>query len=323
MAFRLLGSIPRPLVVPLFDRHIFHRHRAERVERSARRLHARGNVLEPCLVGGDLDRLARLRRASCLLDALPALPGELVVVPDGDERPTRARVLQVGIGQVALVDDAIALERERVVEFAGLTAIGNPADVVDRAVVLRRHLVGIFDDLVNEIAEVENETELIGGRRALVLEDHPAIAVELALIDALAADEGETDRPRIVRERRGDRPADAAAVSLSIGEAVPVDARRLEMTDQHARRPIRFRGDRRGRLCDDPPERFVLGDLDREHTPAARLERPPSPEDDALSDRDRRTRRPGDRGRDAHASAVVDARAGPPHASEAPIAAAN
>ena len=164
-----------------------------------------------------------------------------MIVPDGDERPARSRVLQVGIGKIALVDGAIALDRQRVMEVAGLAAIGNPADLVDRAVVARLHLVGIFDDLVDEIAEVENETELIGGRRALILEDHPAIAVELAFIDALAADEGEIDRPRIVRQRRGDRPADAAAVPLSIGEAVPVDARRLEMADQHARRPVRFR----------------------------------------------------------------------------------
>src|SRR6476620_4261360 len=114
-------------------------------------------------------------------------------------------------------------------EFAdsALTAIGNPADVVDRAVVPRRHLVGISDDLINEITEVKNETELIGGRRALILEDHPPIAVELAFIDALAADEGEIDRPWIVRQRRGDRAADAAPVPLFIGEPVPVDARRL------------------------------------------------------------------------------------------------
>src|SRR5262245_50625990 len=126
-------------------------------------------------------------------------------------------------------------------EVTGFTAIGNPADVVDRAVVPRLHLVGIFDDLINEVTEVQNETELIGGRRALVLEDHPAIAVELAFVEALAADEGEIDRAWIVRQRRGDRPADAATVRLSIGEAVPVDARRLEMTDQHTRCPIRFR----------------------------------------------------------------------------------
>src|SRR3954471_3129263 len=126
-------------------------------------------------------------------------------------------------------------------EFAGLAAaIGDPANLVDRAVVPRRRLVGILDDLINEITEVENETELIGGRRGLILKDHPAIAVELAFIHVLAADKGEMDRPWIVRQRRGDRPADAATVPLSIGEAVPVDARRLEMTDQHARRPIRL-----------------------------------------------------------------------------------
>src|SRR5215471_18619281 len=126
-------------------------------------------------------------------------------------------------------------------EIGGFAAIGNPADVVDCAIVPRRLLLGIFDDLINEITEVENETELIGGHRALILKDHPAIAVELAFIDVLAADKGEMDRPWIVRQRRGDRPADAATIPLSIGEAVPVDARRLEMTDQHARRPIRFR----------------------------------------------------------------------------------
>src|SRR3954469_23083818 len=126
-------------------------------------------------------------------------------------------------------------------KVAAFAAIGNPADFVDRAIVPRREFVGIFDDLINEITEVENETELIGGPRALILKDHPAIAVELAFIHALAADEGEIDRPWFVRQRRGDRPADAATVGLSIGKAVPVDARRLEMTDQHARRPIRFR----------------------------------------------------------------------------------
>src|SRR5438309_11956791 len=114
-------------------------------------------------------------------------------------------------------------------EIAGLAAIGNPADFVDRAVVPRRQLVGIFDDLINAIAEVENETELIGGSRALILKDHPAIAVELAFIHALAADKGEIDGPRIVGRGRGDRPADAATVPLLIGEAVPVDARRLEV----------------------------------------------------------------------------------------------
>ena len=146
------------------------------------------------------------------------------------------------VSNAAEAEEAVAEIKKNGGEAVAIKAdVGNPADVVDCAVVPRRHLVGIFDDLVNEITEVENETESIGGRRALILKNHPAIAVELAFIHALAADKGEIDRPWIVRKRRGDRPADAATVPVSIGEAVPIDTRRLEMTDQHARRPIRFR----------------------------------------------------------------------------------
>ena len=86
--------------------------------------------------------------------------------------------------------------------------------------------------------------------RAHPHKDHPAIPVELAFINALAADKGEIDRPWIVRQPRGDRPADAATVPLSMGEAVPIDARRLVMTDQHAHRPIGFR---EGRLPGNEP----------------------------------------------------------------------
>src|SRR6185436_4178084 len=118
-----------------------------------------------------------------------------------------------------------AVDRQRIMELAGATAIGNPANFVDRAVEPRRPLLGILDDLVNEITQVENEAELIGGCGAFILVDHPAVAVELAFIDVLAADKGETDRPRIVRQRRGDRPSDAATVPFSIGEAVPVHSR--------------------------------------------------------------------------------------------------
>ena len=79
-----------------------------------------------------------------------------------------------------------------------LRAVGNPADVVDGSVVAVRHLLGIFDDLVDEVAEVQHEAEPLIGGRALVLPDHAAIRVLRALVDALARDEGEADRARIV-----------------------------------------------------------------------------------------------------------------------------
>ena len=137
-----------------------------------------------------------------------------MVVPDADERPARARVLEVGIGEIALVDGPVAVDGQRDVEVADLVAVRDARDLVDRAVVARLHLVGILDHLVDEVAQVQNEVELVGGGRAFVFVDHPAIAVELALVDVLTAHEGEVHRARIVRQRRSDRAADPAAVAV-------------------------------------------------------------------------------------------------------------
>ena len=118
---------PQPIGVPLVDLNVLDRERTERVERTARRRDARRNIFEPGLVGGDLDGLAGLRRAACLDDALPALPREFVIVPDADERPARAGILQIGIGEIALVDGAIAVDGQREVEVAGLARLGDAA----------------------------------------------------------------------------------------------------------------------------------------------------------------------------------------------------
>ena len=83
-------------------------------------------------------------------------------------------------------------------EVADLLAVRDAGDLVDRPVVAGLQVLGVLHDLVDEVAEVEHEAELVGGRRPLVLEDHPAIGVERALVDALAADEREVHRPRIV-----------------------------------------------------------------------------------------------------------------------------
>ena len=116
-------------------------------------------------------------------------------------------VLQIGIGQVAFVDRAIAFNRQREMKLADLPAVWNARDLVNRAVVTRFHFVGIFDDLVDEIAEVQNETELLGGGSAFIFVNHPPIGVERALIDILAAHKCEVHRARIVWRRRCDRAA--------------------------------------------------------------------------------------------------------------------
>src|SRR5690606_40465088 len=83
-------------------------------------------------------------------------------------------------------------------------------------------LLGRLDDLVDEVAQVQHEADALTGRRALVLMDHPPVGIERTLRQALAAHEGEARRARIVRRRRGERAADAAAVAVLVHEAVPV-----------------------------------------------------------------------------------------------------
>ena len=104
-----------------------------------------------------------------------------MIVPHRHERPARAGVLEVGIAEIGAIDGAIAVERHGQVEIADLDALGQTDDLDDRAVVAGLHLLGILDDLVDEVAEMEHEAELLGARRALVLEDHPAIGVLEAL----------------------------------------------------------------------------------------------------------------------------------------------
>ena len=112
----VVGLHAQAVLVQFLDLDVLDGDRAERVERCRWAACTRaGMIFEPRLVGGDLDRSGpAVRTAAGLLDALPALPGEFVIVPDGDERPARAGVLQVGVGEIALVDGAIAVDGQRV-----------------------------------------------------------------------------------------------------------------------------------------------------------------------------------------------------------------
>ena len=121
-----------------------------------------------------------------------------MIVPHRHERPAGPRVLEVWIGEIGRVDGAIAIDGQRMWKLPTLLAIGDARDLIDRTVVSRLHFVGILDDLVDEIAEVQDETELVFWRRVFIFEDHPAIGVELAFIDILTANESEAHGAGIV-----------------------------------------------------------------------------------------------------------------------------
>ncbi len=196
----------------------------------------------------------------------------------------RARVLEVGVGEIAFVDGAVAFDGQRNVEVADLVAVAlrKARHLIDGAVVARLHFVGILDHLVDEIAEVQNEIELLRGGRAFVFVNHPAVGVELSFIHILTAHEGEVHRAGIVWRRRGDGAADAAPVAVGVGKPIPVGVRGFESADQNARGPVGHARDRRLSVRNDSFECLILGDLNRQEMTFALGEGPPRPKDDAV-----------------------------------------
>ena len=174
-----------------------------------------------------------------ILQRLPALPGELVIVPHGDERQISARVLNVGIVQIGFVDGAVTGNGCRDVEVFVLLAIFVAHDVAYFAVIhALRAVFRIPDQFVDEIAHVEDEGELVFRRGALILVDHPTISVLRAIVRVLAGHKGKVHAARIVIGRRGDRAADAAAVPVAIGEAIPIFRCGLQTAHQHPHGPV-------------------------------------------------------------------------------------
>ena len=107
-----------------------------------------------------------------------------MIVPGAHKRPAGPRILQVGVGKVALPNRAVAFERRRNVENGHLQRVRDPRNLIDFPVEAGLAVLRILNDLVDEIAEMKDEVELVLGPRPFILEDHPAITVELALIGA-------------------------------------------------------------------------------------------------------------------------------------------
>src|SRR5205085_3467527 len=95
-------------------------------------------------------------------------------------------------------------------------------------------VLGIVDDFVHEVAQVQHEPELFLSSHPLVVVRHPPVCVLCALTDVLAAHEREPHRAWIVGGGRRARAADATPVPVLVGEAVPVPGGWPQTADQHA-----------------------------------------------------------------------------------------
>src|SRR5450432_2479401 len=101
-----------------------------------------------------------------------------------------------------------------------------------------RAVFGIPDDLVDKIAQVQNETEPIVRGGTLVFEDHTAICALGALVCILTTDEGKAHGSRVAGRWCGDRSPDPAARPLPIREAVPIDTPRFQTGGEHPAGPV-------------------------------------------------------------------------------------
>jgi hypothetical protein len=194
-----------------------------------------------------------------------------VVVPHVDEGPTGARILQIGIAQIRAIHGAIVIERRGNMEIRDFLAMLVTHDVAQPAVVHALGPVfGIPDDLVNEVAEMQDKSKAFRRCGLLVFEDHPAIGVLSALICVLATHEGEFDGATVVFGGRCECAADSAAIAAAVGESVPILVRGLKTSNQYAARPIAGCQGCGGRGRDYVLEMRVFRELDFESGVRAR-----------------------------------------------------
>src|SRR4029079_4222795 len=91
-------------------------------------------------------------------------------------------------------------------------------------VISLRPILRVPNDLVDEVAEVEDEAQSFGRIAPFVVYDHTSIRVARAQLHVLATDECEARRASVSPSGRGERPANPAAEAVLVGEAIPVFA---------------------------------------------------------------------------------------------------
>jgi len=166
-----------------------------------------------------------------------------------------------------------------------LLAVRISHDVENFAVVhTLRPVFGIPDDLVNEIAQVKNESDLFRLACPLIFENHPPVSVLSSLIRVLAAYKDELHWTHVRFFWRGDRPPNAASFAKFVGESVPIHVTRFQPTYKHAAGVIGISADRRIGGGYHVLELFVFGDLDMKFVDERIVDRgAASPQQDAVA----------------------------------------
>src|SRR5262249_10171469 len=150
-------------------------------------------------------------------------PAEFMVVPHRDKRPACASVLQIGVMQVGAIDSAIVFDSGGNMKVLNFFSVFITNDVPQTAVVHSlRSVFGVPDEFIDEVTEMQHESETILLFRPFIFKNHSPICILGTLVDILTRYECKAHWPFIIVCRGSNRPADSTPITRFIGKAIPI-----------------------------------------------------------------------------------------------------
>lgn len=238
---------------------------------SAAELHR--DIFKPCLAGRYSPRLIAFVCAGGAIEVgltLPAIVGELVIIPYRDERPARARRLDIRIGEKDTVQRSIVFDGDGKGDAsAGPATGGKRRDRTLLAIAVTEHdwievvvdgrLEAVGAGLVDHVAEMDDRMKLVGGGPGVIVDDHLPIGTVVSGAVVLAR------HPRQVDLNVGaglrSRASSAADRVLTGDEPIEIGSSRRQAGDQHPHGMIARLHGKDLLVYDQRGKAFVAGDL--------------------------------------------------------------
>src|SRR6185437_15118012 len=189
--------------------------------------HPRRLILKERLHGCHSSRLGRKSFRAKLLETLPSLPAELVIVPHGHKRKMCTRVLQLRVVQIGLIDGTIIVHRGGDVKVLYFFAARITDYVPNLPGIVCLAVFGVPNQLINEVAKVQDETQFFRLRSAFVLKNHSSVCILRTEVCVLTAYKRKTNWSRIMIVRCSACPANSTAISITVCKTIPIGPSRL------------------------------------------------------------------------------------------------
>src|SRR5882757_4010273 len=213
---QIVRFLAQAVLVKFCDRGIHYFGCSEGGQRRAAGLdQPRRLILKERLIGCHFSRLRGYVFAPKILETLPAQPTVFVVVPHGHKRKMCTRVLQLRVVQICLIDGTIIVHRGGDVKVLYFFAVRITDYVPYLTGVVCLAVFGVPNQLVNEVAKVQDETEFLVLRSAFVFINHSSVGVLRANVCVLTAYKRKTNRPRVIIFRCSAGPANSTAISIT------------------------------------------------------------------------------------------------------------